>query len=109
MQVDDVLRFTNLLKNLWRLYAIIPDDRKNDVYADIQRVESRMSADTYTQVIDNLISLWPQPAARRHISSEARSVYKRGRQGERRDTLHFNGLFSKKRRAKNWLTTRNEK
>jgi hypothetical protein len=57
MQVDDVLRFTNLLKNLWRLYAIIPDDRKNDVYADIQRVESRMSADTYTQVIDNLISL----------------------------------------------------
>ena len=57
MKVDDVLRFTNLLKNLWRLYAIIPDDRKNDVYADIQRVESRMSADTYTQVIDNLISL----------------------------------------------------
>ena len=57
MQVDDVLRFTNLLKNLWRLYAIILDDRKNDVYADIQRVESRMSADTYTQVIDNLISL----------------------------------------------------
>lgn len=57
MQVDDVLRFTNLLKNLWRLYTIIPDDRKNDVYADIQRVESRMSADTYTQVIDNLISL----------------------------------------------------
>jgi hypothetical protein len=57
MQVDDVLRFTNLLKNLWRLYAIVPDDRKNDVYADIQRVESRMSADTYTQVIDNLISL----------------------------------------------------
>lgn len=57
MQVDDVLRFTNLLKNLWRLYAIIPDDRKNDVYADIQRVVSRMSADTYTQVIDNLISL----------------------------------------------------
>ena len=57
MQVDDVLRFTNLLKNLWRLYAIIPDDRKNDVYADIQRVESRMSADTYTQVIDNLIML----------------------------------------------------
>jgi len=57
MQVDDVLRFTNLLKNLWRLYAIIPDDRKNDVYAEICRVESRMSADTYTQVIDNLISL----------------------------------------------------
>ena len=57
MQVDDVLRFTNLLKNLWRLYAIVPDDRKNDVYADISRVESRMSADTYTQVIDNLISL----------------------------------------------------
>ena len=57
MQVDDVLRFTNLLKNLWRLYAIVPDDRKNDVYADIQRVESRMSADTYTQVIDNLIML----------------------------------------------------
>jgi hypothetical protein len=57
MQVDDVLRFTNLLKNLWRLYAIVPDDRKNDVYADIRRVESRMSADTYTQVIDNLISL----------------------------------------------------
>ena len=49
MQVGDVLRFTNLLKNLWRLYAIIPDDRKNDVYADICRVESRMSADTYTQ------------------------------------------------------------
>ena len=42
-----------------------------------------------------------EPAARRHISSEARNVYKRGRQGERRDTLHFNGLFSKKRRAKN--------
>ena len=61
MQVDDVLRFTNLLKNLWRLYAIIPDDRKNDVYTDIRRVESRMSADTYTQVIDNLISLWPSP------------------------------------------------
>ena len=57
MQVDDVLRFTNLLKNLWRLYAIVPDDRKNDVYTDIRRVESRMSADTYTQVIDNLISL----------------------------------------------------
>ena len=57
MQVDDVLRFTNLLKNLWRLYAIIPDDRKNDVYADIQRVESRMCSDSYTQVIDNLISL----------------------------------------------------
>lgn len=57
MQVDDVLRFTNLLKNLWRLYAIVPDDRKNDVYTDICRVESRMSADTYTQVIDNLIML----------------------------------------------------
>ena len=57
MQVDDVLRFTNLLKNLWRLYTIIPDDRKNDVYADIQRVESQMTESTYTQVIDNLISL----------------------------------------------------
>lgn len=57
MQVDDVLRFTNLLKNLWRLYAIIPEDRKNAVYADIKRVESSMNADTYTQVIDNLISL----------------------------------------------------
>ena len=40
MQVGDVLIFTNLLKNFWRLYAIIPDDRKNDVYADIRRVES---------------------------------------------------------------------
>ena len=57
MQVDDVLRFTNLLKNLWRLYAVIPEDRKNDVYADIQRVESQMTESTYTQVIDNLISL----------------------------------------------------
>ena len=57
MQVDDVLRFTNLLKNLWRLYAIIPDDRKNAVYADICRVESRMNADTYAQVIDNLMTL----------------------------------------------------
>ena len=57
MQVDDVLRFTNLLKKLWRLYAIIPEDRKNDVYADICRVESRMSADTYAQVIDNLMTL----------------------------------------------------
>ena len=57
MQVDDVLRFTNLLKNLWRLYAIVPDDRKNAVYADIRRVESRMNADTYSQVIDNLMTL----------------------------------------------------
>ena len=109
MQVDDVLRFTNLLKNLWRLYAIVPDDRKNDVYADICRVESRMSADTYTQVIDNLISLWPQPAALVHISCQVWNVYQQGRQGERRDTLHFNGFFSKKKRAKNWLATRNEK
>ena len=109
MQVDDVLRFTNLLKNLWRLYAIIPDDRKNDVYADICRVESRMSADTYTQVIDNLISLWPQPAALVHISCKRWNVYQRRGQGERRDTLHFNGFFSKKKRAKNWLAARNEK
>jgi len=57
MQVDEILRLTNLLKNLWRLYAIIPDDRKNAVYADIQRVEKSMSADTYTAVIDRLISL----------------------------------------------------
>ena len=57
MQVDDVLRFTNLLKNLWRLYAIVPDDRKNAVYADICRVESRMNADTHAQVIDNLMTL----------------------------------------------------
>ena len=57
MQVDEILRLTNLLKNLWRLYAIIPEDRKNAVYADIKRVESSMTADTYTQVIDNLISL----------------------------------------------------
>lgn len=57
MQVDDVLRFTNLLKNLWRLYAIVPDDRKNAVYADICRVESRMNVDTYAQVIDNLMTL----------------------------------------------------
>ena len=57
MQVDEILRLTNLLKNLWRLYAIIPEDRNNAVYADIKRVESSMNADTYTQVIDNLISL----------------------------------------------------
>ena len=57
MQVDEILRLTNLLKNLWRLYAIIPEDRKNAVYADIKCVESSMNADTYTQVIDNLISL----------------------------------------------------
>ena len=57
MQVDEILRLTNLLKNLWRLYAIIPEDRKNAVYADIKRVENSMNADTYTQVIDNLISL----------------------------------------------------
>ncbi len=57
MQVDEIMRLTNLLKNLWRLYAIIPEDRKNAVYADIKRVESSMNADTYTSVIENLMTI----------------------------------------------------
>lgn len=55
MKADEVTTYTRLLKNLWNMYAVCPDDRKAAIYADIMSVCDRMSEATQTAVIDNLI------------------------------------------------------
>ena len=55
MKADEVTTYTRLLKNLWNMYAVCPDDRKAAIYADIMSVCDRMSEASQTAVIDNLI------------------------------------------------------
>ena len=57
MKADEVTTYTRLLKNLWNMYATSPASRKAAIYADITSIYERMSEETASAVIDNLMSI----------------------------------------------------